>query len=297
MFFDDQAQVDYFMRALGYSMMGNPREEVMFIPFGNGANGKGTLLNTVRDVMGQYARSAEAASFVSDSRQNSAGGPREDLVRLRGARFVYVNEPDENGELREGSVKSMTGGDAITARGIHAPNSIEMVPTWTVWMPTNHKPIVKGSDNGIWRRLVLMPFTRDFTADPNIKQDKQLKDKLLLEKEGVLNLLVQAAMAYQRGGLEAPTVIKEASQSYRKQMDLLGEWLDECCDVAPDLSALSSDLWTSWKEFAEKRGLLTYIRSDLALGRRLESRFPARKGTGGVRCRLGIALKARFDER
>lgn len=292
-FFDDLEMVDYFYRTLGYSMMGNPREEVMFIPFGNGANGKSTLLNTVREVMGRYARSAEAASFVSDAKPSNAGGPREDLVRLRGARFVYVNEPDEAGELREGTVKSMTGGDAITARGVHAPNSIEMTPTWAVWMPTNHKPIVKGSDNGIWRRLVLLPFTRNFAADPNVPQDRQLKDKLLQEKEGVLALLVRAAIAYQERGLAPPRAVQEASQDYRSQMDLLGEWLDECCDIRPGAETPTADLWASWKAFAEQKGLLSYIKSDIALGRRLESRFPLKR-TKTERKRIGIALKVLF---
>jgi putative DNA primase/helicase len=296
-FFDDMEMVSYFVRSLGYSMMGSPREEVMFIPFGNGSNGKSTLLGTVREVLGDYARSAEASSFIAgDAKTTNAGGPREDLVRLRGSRFVYVNEPDESGELREGAVKSMTGGDAISARGMHAPHSVEMVPTWAVWMPTNHKPIVKGSDNGIWRRLVLLPFMRNFSSDPKVERDLKLKDKLLLEKTGVLSLLVRAAIEYQKTGLVAPKSVEEARDSYRKDMDLLAEWIEECCDVGPNLSSSMQDLWRSWEQFAKERGNLGYVKSSIALGRRLEARFVRQKGTGGARLRNGIALKGRFED-
>ena len=296
-FFGDRDMISYFMLALGYSLMGNPREETMFIPFGNGANGKSTLLNTVREVLGDYARSAEATSFIAgDAKTSNAGGPREDLVRLRGSRFVYVNEPDESGELREGAVKSMTGGDAISARGVHAPHSVEMVPTWVVWMPTNHKPIVKGSDNGIWRRLGLLPFTRNFATDPHVQQDRKLKDKLVQEKTGVLSLLVRAALRYQQEGLEPPATVVEARETYRKDMDLLAEWVDECCDTGPGLSATMQDLWRSWEEFARSRGNLGYVKSSIALGRRLDTKFQRQKGTSGARLRLGIALKSRFFE-
>ena len=168
---------------------------------------------------------------MSDSAGGNAGGPREDLVRLRGSRFVYVNEPDENGELREGTVKSMTGGDVITARGQRAIHSIEILPTWVVFMPTNHKPIVKGSDNGIWRRLKLIPFERDFDNDKTIIKDPLRAEKLKAELPGILSLIVRSAVRYQREGLSEPNSVRAARDSYRTQMDLLAEWLDDCCEV------------------------------------------------------------------
>lgn len=288
----DMDLVDYFYRVLGYALMGTPTEDVMFIPFGNGANGKSTVFGVVRRAFGAYARAAEASSFISDGKATNAGGAREDLVRLRGARFLYVNEPDENGELREGAVKSMTGGDAITARGVYATASVEIVPTWTVFMPTNHKPIVKGSDNGIWRRLVLMPFERNFENDPTVAKDPKREEKLLQELPGVLALCVRAALAYQKDGLVAPGSVRAARESYRTQMDLLAEWLEDCCDTGGGLEEESNRLWTSWEQFAKGRGILNYVKNSIALGRRLEARFPAAKGTGGVRKRLGIQLKA-----
>lgn len=122
---------DYVCCMFGYALQGDPREDMMFIAFGGGSNGKSTVFNAVRKTFGGYAKSADAATFLADGGGCHAGGPREDLQRLRGACFIYVNEPDENGELREGSVKAMTGGDAIVARGINAKHSVEIEPTWT----------------------------------------------------------------------------------------------------------------------------------------------------------------------
>lgn len=294
-FFDDMEMVEYVCRTFGYALQGNPKEDIMFIAFGNGANGKGTILNAVRKAFGGYSRSADASSFVSDGAGGSAGGPREDLLRLRGARFVYVSEPDENGELREGSVKAMTGGDAITARGINAKHSIEIEPTWTVYMPTNHKPIIKGSDNGIWRRMGMLPFERDFRNDPHITKDETIKERLPLELPGILALIVRAGLRYRKEGLKPPAKVLLASADYRKDMDLLGDWLDECCEINPEQFCKVSDLWDSWETYARRRGLLNYIRSSKALGRRLDSRFPPGKGAKGVRIRHGIAIRVADD--
>lgn len=296
-FNDDADMVAFFQRLVGYAAMGQPNQDVMVIPHGNGSNGKSTVLGTIRLAFGGYAKAAEAGTFVSDAKGGgNAGAAREDLVRLKGARFVYVNEPDENSELREGSVKAMTGGDAITARGVYGKESVEFLPSWVVFMPTNHKPIVKGSDNGIWRRLMLIPFTRNFEADPTIVKDPNRETKLQAEIEGVLAWVVEGALAYQAQGLNQVGAVKAAREAYREQMDLLSEWLEECCEVGPTYEVESSHLWKSWEEYAKNRGLLTYVKNSVALGRRLDARFPAGKGSGGVRIRRGLRIRCDFDD-
>lgn len=291
-FFGDETMVSFMQRLMGYIACGDPKEHLLIFPFGVGANGKSTIFNAVRRALGAYARTADAASFVSEGRAaGGTGGPREDLLRLKGARFVFASEPDENSELREGTVKSMTGGDAIIARGLYSRSSIEVLPTWTVVMPTNHKPIIKGSDHGIWRRLMLIPFTRNFDLDTSIEKDPDRAEKLDAECEGILAWVVEGARAYLAGGLQPPAAVQQAREEYREQMDLLAEWLDECCEVGPSYEAKSSELWASWERYAREHGTLNYIRNSKAFGRRLDSRFPTKKGTNGVRMRENLRLK------
>lgn len=296
-FNNDVDVVGFFQRLVGYSATGNPTQDVMVIPYGNGSNGKSTLLGAIRKAFGGYAKAAEATSFVSEGKGGgSAGGAREDLLRLKGARFVYVNEPDENSELREGAVKSMTGGDAITARGLYNKNTVEILPTWVVFMPTNHRPIVKGSDNGIWRRLVLLPFTRSFENDPTVKKDPDREVKLLAELPGILTWIVRGALEYQRKGLAVVGAVKSARDEYREDMDLLSEWLQECCEFNSYYTETSANLWSSWEQFAKTRGLLLYVKNSVHLGRRLETRFPSHKGGGGSRMRKGLRVRNDFDD-
>jgi len=293
----DQGQADFFQRLIGYSAMGNPVQQIMVIPFGNGANGKSTVLGAVRKAFGSYAKTADPSTFVSESRGASgAGAAREDLIRLMGLRFVYVSEPDENGELREGSIKSMTGDEAMTARGPYAKASVDFQPTFTVFMPTNHKPIVKGNDDGIWRRLVMVPFTRNFEKDATVQRDVNRAEKLAAELDGVLAWIIEGALAYQEHGLVLPETVKEARNEYRAQMDLLADWVEECCEVHADLTEAPRALWRSWEEYAKNRGLLRYVPTIVALGRKLEQQFPMVRNSKGQRVRCGLRVRDDFDE-
>jgi putative DNA primase/helicase len=294
-FQDDTEMVNFFQRLVGYTMTGNPKEDVLVIPHGNGSNGKSTILGNLRRAFGDYARVADADTFLSTG--NSGGGagkPREDLLRLKGARLVYVSEPEENSELREGAVKAMTGGDAITARGIQGKASVEFNPSWVIYMPTNHKPIIKGSDTGIWRRLMLVPFNRNFEADPNIKKDPLRREKIAEELPGILAWIIRGVATYRKHGLATVGTVQKARNEYKEQMDLLAEWLEECCEVGDNLFAESKELWASWCEFAKQRGLLQYVKNSVSLGRRLEARFPAGKLSGGVRIRKGLRVRDDF---
>lgn len=295
-FFGDLELMRFFHRLVGYSLLGKPDEDLLVIPWGNGSNGKSTVLNPIRAAFGSYGKSSAAETFVSNGQAGGGGGgPREDIVRLKGARFVYVNEPDENSELRESMVKSMSGGDAITARGLFAKASIEIEPTWVSWMPTNHKPIIKGNDNGIWRRIVLLPFLRNFEDDATIAKDEDRQAKLLQEMPGILAWAVQGAIKYAELGLAMPQGIRAARDEYRSQMDVLADWLAECCDIEPEAVESSSKLWSSWEQWAKRNGALRHVQSSISLGKRLENRFPSEKGAGGSRLRRGLRLKMDLD--
>lgn len=291
-FFGDVAMINFFQRLIGYTLLGQPNEDIFSIPYGSGSNGKSTVIGAIRDVLGDHAIVAEASTFLGKA-GSSAGGAREDVLRLRGKRMVYITEPDEGSELKEGLVKAMTGGEPMPARGLYSKSTIEVMPTWVAFMPTNHKPIVKGDDYAIWRRLLPVPFTRNFDQDNNVTKDPDRADKLKTEASGILAWCVQGALKYLATGLEVPAKVQQARDDYKKDMDLLAEWLEECCEVAPDVADLSSNLWASWEQFARERGELFYVRSARALGKKLASRgFSAIQHAYGIKGRgfLGVRV-------
>jgi P4 family phage/plasmid primase-like protien len=300
-FFGDADMIGFFQRLVGYSLLGKPDEDVLAIPYGSGSNGKSTVLGAIRDVLGEHAKMASADTFLSSGvGGGNAGAAREDVLRLRGARFVYVSEPDEGSELREGLIKSMTGGEPLPARGLYSKTTVEVAPTWVAFMPTNHRPIVKGDDHAIWRRLLPVPFTRNFDQDLTLTKDPDRAEKLAAEAQGILAWCVRGALAYQKDGLQPPGAVRKAREDYKSDMDLLGEWLDECCEVGPGLVETNARLWASWEAFAKARGELRFIASAKSLGRRLDGRFeplknvPEADGKRG-RGRRGVRVRRTGD--
>jgi len=253
------------------------------------------VLGAIRDALGEHAKMASADTFLSSGTAGgNAGAAREDVLRLRGARFVYVSEPDEGSELREGLIKSMTGGEPLPARGLYSKTTVEVAPTWVAFMPTNHRPIVKGDDHAIWRRLLPVPFTRNFDQDLTLTKDPDRAEKLAAEAAGILAWCVRGALAYQKDGLQPPGAVRKAREDYKSDMDLLGEWLDECCELGPSNVESNARLWASWEAFAKARGELRFIASAKSLGRRLQSKgFEVVRDTAGLRGRGHVGIRVR----
>lgn len=288
----DAEMVAFLKRAYGYALMANPKESKIFVLHGGGANGKSTISTTIQAVLGDHASMSGAEVFASDGK-DSKGAPREDLLRLAGKRYVYSSELEENAVLKESLIKAMTGGEKLTARGLYQKHTVEIQPTWVVFMPTNHKPIIKGNDNGIWRRIVLIPFEVNF--EDIGKVDRGLFDKLRAEHSGILKWLIEGALDYQKEGLKIPKRILDATAEYRRDMDLLAEWLESECELGAEYEECNDNLWSSWYAFSSARGDNRYIPSAVMLGRKLsaDSRFKAfrnRKGRGFK------GLKLKVDE-
>lgn len=297
-FFGNPEMVAFFQRVVGYSLLGSPKEDVLVIPYGSGSNGKSTILNAIQSVLGGHAKSTAAATFLSDGRSFGGGsGPNEALLRLRGSRFVYMAEPDEGSQLREGLIKAVTGGDVISARGVHAKHSVEFLPSWVIFMPTNHRPIVKGTDQGIWRRLLPLPFERNFSHDDSIPNDPDRAEKLKAEYSGILRWCVAGALDYQRCGLRPPQAVKDAHAAYKTDMDLLAEWLEDEWEKDSNGYAPVAELWFSWEAYSKKCGLFDLIRNKNYLSRALQDRgfeqlkrIPKteKRGFRGLKRRVGI---------
>lgn len=298
-FCGDQELIDFFQRLIGYTMLGSPTEDLIVIPYGNGSNGKSTVLGAIRDVFDNHAKTAANETFMSNKFGGSGGGPREDILRLMGSRFVYVSEPDEYSVLKEGLIKAMTGGEAMPARAAYAKATVEVIPTWTAFMPTNHKPTIKGDDHGIWRWLLPIPFLRNFDKDEGVTKDPNRAEKLLAERSGILTWCIRGALQYLQVGLCIPQVIQDAREEYKADMDLMVEWFEESCVIVPKEWASSAELWASWQAFAASRGELRFISSSRSLGKRLSGKgFTTFKNQFGFQGRgfIGISVKSGFED-
>jgi len=277
----DLSLVSFLQRLVGYALLGDPKEDVLAIPYGMGCNGKSTVFNVIRAAFGDYGRMGSAGTFMTSGTGSaiSNSGPREDILRLRNARLVYVTEANEGSVLREDIVKSMTGGEPIPARGLFEKTTIEVKPTWLCIMPTNHKPVITGEDHGIWRRLLPVPFTVNFDDETLFVKDASREDKLLEQLPAVLAWCVQGALDYQRQGLAMPAQVTEAISEYKTDMDLLSTFIAEACEVGHSRRASLSQLWAAWRQWAEPRGELKLVPSSRQLMRRLRSRYQADKGS------------------
>jgi putative DNA primase/helicase len=220
----DYEIIEFLQRAIGYSLTGVTKEQVMFFLFGNGRNGKSTFINTIQDLLGDYGRQTNSDTFL---KKKNDSGINNDVARLDGARFVSAVESEEGQQLSEALVKQITGGEKMSARFLRQ-EYFEFTPEFKVFFTTNHKPIVKGSDEGIWRRIKLIPFT---VTIPKDKIDYDLPDKLAKEMPGILNWAVDGCLKWQAEGLGEAKAVMQATEDYRQDMDILGPFIDENCAV------------------------------------------------------------------
>lgn len=247
-FSGDQDTIDYIQRALGYTLTGTTTEEALFICFGHGANGKSVFANVVSTIMGDYARAAPSSLLTVRRADDSA--PRNDLAMLCGARLVSINETQSGDRLDEQIVKSLAGREMISARFLHK-EFFEYWPTAKPWLRTNHKPIIIGSDDGIWRRLQLVSFARKFSED---ERDPWLESKLMDERDGILAWMVQGCLAWNRHKLKQSASVRRESATYRKESDLLGEFLEEKTKADLDGRVDQSALWSAYRSWHEGNG-------------------------------------------
>ena len=237
--------IAFVQRAVGYSLTGSTREQVLFVLYGSGANGKTTFIEVMRALLGDYGKQTPAETFL-ERRETIPS----DLARLRSVRFVAAVETGEGRRLNETLVKRLTGGDSIAARFMYG-SWFEFRPAFKAWLATNHKPYVRGTDEAIWRRLRLIPFTRTI---PDDTRDPDLGWKLRRELPGILRWAVEGCLDWLDQGLHPPSTVSTATAAYRQEMDVLGGFLDECCVINPDAMATAADLYGRYLDWVEASG-------------------------------------------
>jgi putative DNA primase/helicase len=235
---DDANLYDYVQRALGYALTGSTREQCFFILYGSGANGKSTLLEVIRRSLGPLAQSARVETFLV----KRGDGIPNDFARIRGRRLVTAVEADGNGRLSESTIKQLTGGDTMTARFMRA-EFFDFVPACKIILSTNHRPVIRGTDHAIWRRVKLIPFT---VTIPEAERDPDLLDKLTTELPGILAWLVRGCAAWQEQGLGDPEAVRAAVSDYRADMDVLGAFIADQCVEDPGATTLTGALYARY---------------------------------------------------
>lgn len=238
--------IGFWQRLMGSAMCGVIRDHILPIAYGDGKNGKSTFLNTALHVFGPYAMQAPQTLLMAKSYETH---PTEQ-ADLFGMRLVIAQETGQGCQFNEALVKTLTGGDNIRARHLYQ-EFFTFKPTHTIVIATNHKPVVRGSDYGIWRRLRLVPFLYKM---PDDLDDKTMPEKLQLESDGILTWFVQGCLEWGRNGLMEPEIIQEKTAEYRSEQDVLGSFLDECTIQGPSHRIKSGALYARYKEYVEASG-------------------------------------------
>ena len=247
----DKGLQDYIQRSVGYSISGSNAEQCAYFLYGMGNNGKSTFLDTIADMLGGYAMNVQPDTLMLQSRLGSAGGgANSDVARLKSARFVTCEEPTEGMRLNEGLLKQLTGGSKVTARHLYG-DEFEFTPEFKIWCATNHKPVIRGTDFGIWRRIKLVPLEVNIPKD---KVDKNMKYKLRQEFPQILAWTVEGCMKWQASGLEEPVCVVESTKDYRNEMDLVAGFIEQCImiDYAACERVMASDLFYVYRQWAKQ---------------------------------------------
>ncbi|MDQ5911060.1 MAG: putative primase/helicase [Pseudomonadota bacterium] len=248
-FSGDADLIGFVQRAVGYSLTGDVREQVLLICHGVGSNGKSVFLNILQKLLGALAFQAAPDLLMADKQRRH---PTEQ-ADLFGKRLVVCQETGEGRRFNETLVKQLTGGDTITARRMHE-DFWQFKPTHKLWLSTNHKPEIRGTDHAIWRRIRLIPFNVTFTDDGPARKDPDMEAKLTAELPGILAWAIAGCLDWQRYGLRPPAAVAEATAGYQAEMDVLAAWLGECCIVGKRYEAKAADLYASYCRWCEQSG-------------------------------------------
>jgi putative DNA primase/helicase len=269
----DEDLIRYVQRALGYTLTGNTKEEVMWITYGRGANGKSTLLRTIRRLLGDYGTTANFATFEADNKSQTGN----ELATLQGSRFVMATESENERRLAEARVKAITGGDSISVRFLYS-EWFEYTPQYKIWLAVNHKPVIRGTDHGIWRRIHLIPFLQTF----EVGKERNLDETLESEFPGILNWLLAGLRDWRENGLNPPESVLAATREYREESDPLGEWLERL-EKDIEKRETATDLYRDYKQW-----MIDRMEDKFALSMKSFSIQLAEKGFEKSRTKQGV---------
>jgi putative DNA primase/helicase len=242
--------IEYIIKALGYTLTAETSEQVFFICYGEGANGKSTLIETMQHLLGDLAGTVRTEALMQ-SRFAGNNSHSDDIANLHGKRFVSAVETESGQRLAESAIKQLTGGDVISASRKYG-RAFKFPPFFKLFLAANHKPQIAGTDEGIWRRIRLIPFTERI---PEHERDPNLKEKLRVEAEGIFAKIVRGAVAWYAEGLGAEPDVIGATTAYRSEQDTVENFIRECCEVGPGNSVVPSILYENYRQWCSDNGV------------------------------------------
>jgi putative DNA primase/helicase len=283
----------FVQRLLGYGLTGLSILHVFPILYGIGRNGKGTLLETLRYVLGDYAMKTESELLLEQKYSRQAGSPNSGVLSLRGRRIVWASETSDGRRLNSGKVKELVGGDTLNARAVFGRNHVQFEPSHMLLLLTNAKPSAPASDYALWKRIYLIPFTQSFVDDPKTPNERMadpyLGDTLKAEASGILAWLVRGCLAWQREGLNPPAIVRAATEDYRQDEDTIGRFIDERLVQGKNHSAKAGAAYKAFKGWCEEVGM--HPASGKRFGAEMKARFDSFKDEDGIHY-LGIGILA-----
>lgn len=286
----DATLIAFVRRFAGYSLTGDTREHKLLVCYGEGSNGKSTLLKTMVHIAGDYGYTMP---FSTVEAQRNPGGPTNDLAALAGRRLIVSSEVNEGQQLNESRIKALTGGDAITARFLNK-EYFTFRPVATFWLAVNHRPRVKDDSRGFWRRIALLPFSASFEG---AQEDKDLEAALQAESPGILAWMVRGCLEWQRDGMGYPDAVTEATKEYQDESDPLAEFLADACIVGEQQAVRANVLYHAYLDWTNEQGLKEKeCLSHQRFGRMIATRYSKMRDSQGNTYR-GVGLSFAWQER
>lgn len=286
---NNQEVQDFVQRAVGYTLTGFTTEQCLFLLIGNGANGKTVFLDTLRPIFGLYYYNTPFTTF---ERMNGQAQQTNDIAAMAGKRIVVSSETNEGATFNEARVKSLTGGETVTARYLHQ-EYFQYQPVLKIWLAVNHAPRVRDDSDGFWRRVRRIDFKEKFDAE---RADKSLGEKLKLEASGILNWAIEGCRKWQQIGLNPPQIIINSTNQYREDSDPLSDFMLEAADINPNNKVLCDAFYRAYSAWCKMRDLKTFERlGSERFVSRVAREYP-KEIVDGRRYFMGITLSARGDE-
>jgi P4 family phage/plasmid primase-like protien len=283
----NQEIVDFIRRAVGYTLTGLTREEVIFIGWGTGRNGKGKFTDTLIALMGDYARPAKFDMFVA---KKADEGKANDVAELFGARFVPASEGEQSKRLAEAKIKNMVSGDPVEGEKKYQ-DSFTYYPEYKIWLFTNYKPRIVGTDEGIWDKVIFIPFKRYFALS---ERDHGLLEKLKAELPGILQWAIRGCLDWQEQGLNVPECLKQATEDYRREQNVLGHFVEDELVEHDELKTPCGRMYSHYKEWADKNGEYQMTASEFK--ERMQQRYGEPRRASAGKFWVGVGVKQLLSE-